>query len=63
VSNQGSNVLWFSSAVDVTPEIVRLYDEKYASAATTTAAPAATAPAAKAPAAPARTAPAPATKK
>lgn len=63
VSNQGSNVLWFSSAVDVTPEIVRLYDEKYASAAATTAAPAPAAPAAKAPAAPARTAPAPATKK
>lgn len=70
VSEQNSNVLWFSSAVEVTPEIVRLYDEKYASAAST-AAPAGAAPAAVKPptpaaparTAPARTAPAPATKK
>jgi outer membrane protein len=62
VSNQSSNVLWFSSAIEVTPEIVRLYDEKYAAAAT--AAPATAAPAARPPAAPARTTPpAPATKK
>jgi outer membrane protein len=65
VSNQSSNVFWFSSAIEITADIVKLYDEKYASA--TTAAPAGAAPAAArpatAPAAPARPATPPATKK
>ena len=51
VSNQQTPVLWAASEVNITNDIVKLYDEKYP--LTTTAAPAATAPAgAKAPATP-----------
>ncbi len=60
VSNPQTPVLWAASGIDITQEIVKLYDEKYASAAPApaTAAPATqkpastVAPAAKPPAAP-----------
>jgi len=51
VSNQQTSVLWAASGVDVTSDIVKLYDEKYPlSAVSAPAAPAA--PAAKPPATP-----------
>ncbi len=65
VSNPQTPVLWAASSIDITNEIVKLYDQKYAGAAATTAAPAA-APAATQPkpaAPPTRPPAAPATKK
>ncbi|HUP03106.1 MAG TPA: OmpH family outer membrane protein [Bryobacteraceae bacterium] len=59
VGNQQTPVLWAAPGLDVTADIVKLYDEKYP--ATATAAPAA--PAAKAPVAPAARPPAAAPKK
>jgi outer membrane protein len=59
VSNPQTPVLWAASAVDITNDIVKLYDQAYPGTAAAPAAPAAkpTTPAAK-PAAPAPTPPA-----
>lgn len=45
VSNPQSGVLWASSGVEITNDIVKLYNAKYPAAASTTAAPAAGTPA------------------
>ena len=60
VSNQTSAVLWAAAAIDITTDIVQLYDKKYGVGSAPAASPAAS-PAVKPPAqtAPAQTAPAP----
>lgn len=40
VSNPQTPVLWAASGIDITADIVKLYDQKYGAGATTTAAPA-----------------------
>jgi outer membrane protein len=60
VSGQQSPVLWAANGIDVTTQIVELYDKKFGTgggAAATTAAPAAAKPAATTPARPAAAAP------
>jgi outer membrane protein len=58
VSNPQTPVLWAASAVDITNDIVKLYDQAYPGAAGAPAVPAAKPAAARPPAAPAQTPPA-----
>ncbi|MDR3699890.1 MAG: OmpH family outer membrane protein [Candidatus Sulfopaludibacter sp.] len=52
VGSQQTPVLWAAAAVDITPEIIKLYDQAHPVAAAAAAAPAAPKPAAPAPAVP-----------